>query len=237
MRRKKLRLIILIEAIIFILCISLAYGISKMSEDGKFKAANLSFSTDDENSRFLILVNKDNPLPDDYTVTLKTLNNGYSQVDEDIYDALSQMLSDGSEEGLSFCIASAYRSSEWQEEILAEDISTYMGQGMDYNSACEEALKQVMPPGYSEHETGLALDIVSADYQLLDDNQETTAENIWLRENCWKYGFILRYPADKEDITQISYESWHFRYVEEESAEYITGNGLCLEEYLETAEI
>ncbi len=102
MRRKKLRLIILIEAIIFILCISLAYGISKMAEDGKFKAGSLSASTDDENSRFLILVNKDNPLPDDYTVTLKTLNNGYSQVDEDIYDALSQMLSDGSEEGFPF---------------------------------------------------------------------------------------------------------------------------------------
>ncbi len=108
-----------------------------------------------------------------------------------------------------------------------------MAQGMDYDSVCGEALKQVMPPGYSEHETGLALDIVSADYQLLDDNQETTAENIWLRENCWKYGFILRYPADKEDITQISYESWHFRYVGEEAAEYITSNGICLEEYLD----
>ena len=108
-----------------------------------------------------------------------------------------------------------------------------MSKGMDYEEAYNEATRQVMPPGYSEHETGLALDIVAADYQLLDDAQENTEENRWLRENCWKYGFILRYPKDKEDITQIDYESWHFRYVGTEAAEYIMKNNITLEEYIE----
>ena len=165
--------------------------------------------------------------------TLKTLNNGYSQVDETIYDALKEMLTDGTNSGLNFCVASAYRSTSRQEEILNSDIEAYMSKGMDYEEAYDEATRQVMPPGYSEHETGLALDIVAADYQLLDDAQENTEENRWLRENCWKYGFILRYPKDKEDITQIDYESWHFRYVGTEAAEYIMKNNITLEEYIE----
>ena len=89
-----------------------------------------------------------------------------------------------------------------------------------------------MPPGCSEHETGLALDIVSLDNQRLEEAQEETPENIWLRENCWKYGFILRYPRGKEDITGIDYEPWHFRYVGHAAAEEITRLGLTLEEYL-----
>lgn len=229
-------MVIILEALIFLMCVAAAYGISKEIAVYRAPVTDISKTMSNpsvENSRYLVLVNKDNPLPEDYSVTLKTLNNGRSQVDETIYDALREMLTDGSNEGLNFCVASAYRSSERQEEILNADIQAYMAQGMDYGSAYDEAVKQVMPPGYSEHETGLALDIVAVDYQLLDENQETTKENIWLRENCWKYGFILRYPADKEDITQIAYESWHFRYVGKEAAEYITKNGICLEEYLE----
>ena len=87
-----------------------------------------------------------------------------------------------------------------------------------------------MPPDCSEHATGLALDIVALDYQLLDDGQERTAENKWLKENAWRYGFILRYPAGREDVTGIDYESWHFRYVGKEAAEYMYGQGLLLEE-------
>ena len=229
-------MVIILEALIFLMCVAAAYGISKEIAVYRAPVTDISKTMSNpsvENSRYLVLVNKDNPLPEDYSVTLKTLNNGRSQVDETIYDALREMLTDGSNEGLNFCVASAYRSSKRQEEILNADIQAYMAQGMDYGSAYDEAVKQVMPPGYSEHETGLALDIVAVDYQLLDENQETTEENIWLRENCWKYGFILRYPADKEDITQIAYESWHFRYVGKEAAEYITKNGICLEEYLE----
>lgn len=234
MRRRKRRLFIL-QVSAFVIC---AAALLKMpapaSADQVVRSVKTTLENPSvENSRYLTLVNKNNKLPDDYSVNLKTLNNGYSQVDETIYDALKEMLTDGTNSGLNFCVASAYRSTSRQEEILNSDIEAYMSKGMDYEEAYNEATRQVMPPGYSEHETGLALDIVAADYQLLDDAQENTEENRWLRENCWKYGFILRYPKDKEDITQIDYESWHFRYVGTEAAEYIMKNNITLEEYIE----
>ena len=87
-------------------------------------------------------------------------------------------------------------------------------------------------PGCSEHQTGLALDIVAAGYQILDEEQEDTAEQKWLMENSWKYGFILRYPSEKSDITGIGYEPWHSRYVGKAAAADIYRTGVCLEEYL-----
>ena len=94
------------------------------------------------------------------------------------------------------------------------------------------AARWVAKPGTSEHQTGLALDIVAASYQLLDEGQEDTAEQKWLMENSWKYGFILRYMKDKTDITGTSFEPWHYRYVGVEDAQKITAQGVCLEEYL-----
>ena len=88
-------------------------------------------------------------------------------------------------------------------------------------------------PGCSEHQTGLALDIVAAGYQILDEEQEDTAEQKWLMENSWKYGFILRYPSEKSDITGIGYEPWHYRYVGREAAREMTELDLCLEEYVD----
>lgn len=88
-------------------------------------------------------------------------------------------------------------------------------------------------PGTSEHHTGLALDIVSQNYQLLDEEQENTPEQQWLMHNSYKYGFILRYPNDKSKITGIHYEPWHYRYVGKEIAKEIYEQGICLEEYLE----
>ncbi|GFI61785.1 D-alanyl-D-alanine carboxypeptidase [Clostridiales bacterium] len=240
-RRKRQNLLILQAAFLAVFLVAFTYSkLSDISEPGnrksiktvEYETESTSVNNNNTNSRYLLLVNKDNKLPDDYDVDLKTLNNGRSQVDETIYSSLRDMLTDGSDQGLNFCVASAYRSRERQQEILDNDIDMYMSHGMDYEDAREEALKQVMPPGFSEHETGLALDIVSLDYQLLDENQEDTAENIWLRENCHKYGFILRYPKGKEDITGCSPESWHFRYVGREAAEYIMENGITLEEYI-----
>ena len=92
------------------------------------------------------------------------------------------------------------------------------------------------PPGTSEHQTGLALDIVAASYQLLDEGQEDTAEQQWLMANSWKYGFILRYPSEKSDITGIGYEPWHYRYVGRAAAAEIYHSGVCLEEFLGRAE-
>lgn len=91
-------------------------------------------------------------------------------------------------------------------------------------------------PGTSEHQTGLAVDLVASSYQVLDRKQEQTAEQKWLMEHCWEYGFILRYPSDKSAVTGIGYEPWHYRYVGRETSKAIQDSGLCLEEYLTALE-
>lgn len=181
----------------------------------------------------ILLVNKDHPLDDYYHPTLKKMRDYGVEVDESIYDALSDMLNAGKKEGLSFWIASGYRSPERQRELLDEDIETLIRQGYSYSKAYEEVVRETMPVGCSEHATGLCVDIVSKNYQILDSKQAKTQESKWLRENCAQYGFILRYPEGKEDITGVSYESWHFRYVGTAAAGEIMEQGITLEEYLE----
>lgn len=180
----------------------------------------------------ILLVNKENKLPDDYEVELLTLPDGVNQAAKEAYQPLCDMLKAGQKAGLSFEICSSYRDVERQEELFEEDLRALINQGYSYFQAYEEVAKETMPPGYSEHSTGLAFDIVALDYQMLDEGQVRTAENKWLQEHCAEYGFILRYPQGKEDITAISYESWHFRYVGVEAAEYIMEKGITLEEYL-----
>ena len=180
-----------------------------------------------------LLVNKSSYLPTDYSVALTTLKNG-QQVASVMYEDLRNMLFDGEEEeqGLSFLVASGYRSSEKQQQLLEEEIVKNAGVGMNEEEAREDALLTVAPAHYSEHETGLAVDIVAVTNQRLDETQESTPENIWLQENCYKYGFILRYPKGKEEVTGFSYESWHFRYVGKDVAKELYDRGITLEEYL-----
>ena len=173
----------------------------------------------------LLLVNADHPLPEGYSVTLKQLRNGH-QVDERIYPELQQMFDDARSEGIYPLINESFRTAERQQQILDQYVARYEGQGMSHDKALEKALTIVAVPGTSEHQLGLALDII-AEY-----DSDNTATWDWLRENCWRYGFILRYPADKEAVTGISYEPWHFRYVGVPAAQEITESGLCLEEYL-----
>lgn len=180
----------------------------------------------------LVLVNKDHALPADYPVNLHWLENKTVAVAEEMYGALRDMLTAGTEEGLSFVVASGYRSGEFQQQLLEEDIAASMERGLTYQQAYDKETRETMPPGYSEHETGLAVDIVALDYQILDEMQEMTAENVWLQENCSRFGFILRYPKGSEDATGIDYESWHFRYVGQEAAAEIMSRGITLEEYL-----
>ena len=182
---------------------------------------------------YLILVNKDNKLPDDYEVVLKKLPDGTNRAAEAAYQPLVDMLEAGRRTGLRFEICSSYRSVERQTELFDEDVDALMKKGYTYQAAYDEVARETMPPGYSEHSTGLAFDIVALDYQMLDAKQAKTEESKWLRKHCAEYGFILRYPDDKEDVTGISYESWHFRYVGEEAASVIMEKGITLEEYLE----
>lgn len=184
-----------------------------------------------EKNWFMTLVNANHPLAADYVPELKEIEPEKS-VDARIYDAAQEMLTAGREEGMQFYIASAYRSYEKQTEVYNGTMNDWMAQGRTPLEAYEETAKQVAVPGTSEHATGLALDITSGEYGELDEKQAETKEFKWLEENCWKYGFILRYPPEKSDITKIIYEPWHFRYVGKKAAKEITKQGVTLEEYL-----
>ena len=181
----------------------------------------------------IVLVNKSNKLPDDYTVSLKKLPDGTNYADMKAYDAMCSMLKDSRKEGIILEVCSSYRSVERQKELFEEDMRALVRKGYSYLDAYDEVARETMPPGYSEHSTGLAFDIVALDYQMLNEKQERTPENQWLREHCAEYGFILRYTEEKTDITGISPEPWHYRYVGEEVARYIMDNDLTLEEYWE----
>lgn len=179
----------------------------------------------------LLLVNAWHKLPEDYHVDLKTLANGL-QVDARIYDDLNAMLTDCREAGLEPIVCSAYRTEDTQTRLYRNKVSRLLSAGWSRDTVEQEAARWVAPPGTSEHQTGLALDIVSADYQLLDEQQAQTPEQQWLMAHCWEYGFVLRYPTDKCAATGIGYEPWHYRYVGKEAAREMQQKGLCLEEYL-----
>lgn len=179
----------------------------------------------------IIVVNKDNPLPDNHSIKTTTLKNGLS-VDERIYDDLTKMIEDGNKQGLSLIVCSAYRTIDKQEDLFNQEIAIWKSKGLTEEQAYNKAKTSVLPPGTSEHNLGLAVDICSYEHQTLDEDFENTPEGKWLRENCTDYGFILRYPKDKQDITNIIYEPWHFRYVGKEYAKEIEKLGICLEEYI-----
>ena len=179
----------------------------------------------------LLLVNPWNPLPEDYTFTRRELSGGHS-VDERCYPDLQAMMDACREEGLSPLICSSYRSQEKQESLFQNKVERLMGQGMNREEAETEAAKSVAVPGTSEHQLGLAVDIVDVNNQNLDKTQEDTAVQQWLMAHSWEYGFILRYPSGKSGLTGIIYEPWHYRYVGKDAAREIYEAGVCLEEYL-----
>lgn len=180
----------------------------------------------------MVLVNGDHPMEKGYVPELMELEKGLS-VDARIIDAAKEMLGDAKEAGLHIDICSAYRSVERQEQVFDESMKERVKDGMSYWDAFNETSLNVAIPGTSEHALGLALDLISNQYTELDERQEETAEAKWLKENCHKYGFILRYPPEKTNITGIIYEPWHYRYVGVEDAKKIMKLGITLEEYLQ----
>lgn len=180
----------------------------------------------------MVLVNGDHPMEEGYVPQLKELEEGLS-LDSRIIDAAKEMLADAKKAGLHIDICSAYRSVERQEQVFGESMKERVKDGMSYWDAFNETALNVAIPGTSEHALGLALDLISNQYTELDERQETTAEAKWLKENCHKYGFILRYPPEKTNVTGIIYEPWHYRYVGVEDATEIMKLGITLEEYLQ----
>jgi D-alanyl-D-alanine carboxypeptidase len=179
----------------------------------------------------LILVNPWNPIPENHSIALTELKNDQA-VDERCYPALQDMMDACRAEGLSPVICSSYRSMEKQKKLFKKQIDTMLAMGLSQAEAEQEAAKAVAIPGTSEHQLGLAVDIVDLNNQSLDESQEETGVQKWLLAHCWEYGFILRYPNDKSEITGIMYEPWHYRYVGKEIAMEIYRKGECLEEYL-----
>ena len=186
----------------------------------------------DHSAWYLKLVNPDNKIDSTQSIELETLKNGY-QCDKRIVDDLQQMMDDARAEGLNPIICSAYRSHERQIYLFNLEVESFKKQGYNEAEATKLAAKSAAVPGTSEHELGLSLDIVSASYQLLNDAQADTPEQKWLMANCYKYGFILRYPKEKESITKIMYEPWHYRYVGKEAAKIIYDEKICFEEFLD----
>lgn len=185
----------------------------------------------------LVLVNAEHAIKDSYDSSLRFICRGRLQASERLYSALSQMLSDAGEQGYHFWIASAYRSKERQQKLVDEDVAKAMGRGLSYQQALKETYQETMPAGHSEHQTGLALDILCSGNMAMDDSQKAEPGNRWLRKNCSHYGFILRYPEEKSDITGVSFEPWHFRYVGREAAEYMQEEGIVLEEFWDRMEV
>ena len=175
----------------------------------------------------LVVVNQWNELPEDYSVELTELSNG-QKVDSRIYPYLQEMFDAAREEGVYPVVREGYRTAEEQQEILEDRIQTYINQGYSRSRAERTAKEWVALPGTSEHQLGIAVD-VNADKTKCSNDEVYT----WLAENAYMYGFILRYPMGKQEITGTSYEPWHYRYVGESIAREIYERGICLEEYFD----
>ena len=182
----------------------------------------------------ILLVNPWNFLPEDYDPEIVDVEGWWWKSNAICYPALQEMLQACRDAGLTPYIASAYRTHADQIYLHNNKIQRLINEGYSEAEARELAGTVVAVPGTSEHELGLAFDLVDDSYRNLDEAQENTAVQKWLMENSWKYGFILRYPNDKSEITGIIYEPWHYRYVGKYEAQKIYESGLCLEEYLES---
>ncbi len=173
----------------------------------------------------LVLVNAETKLPDSFQPQITEAFD--KEMDERIVEPYTQMYTQALEDGISLWISSAYRSPEKQQELFEREVQQNLLSGLSEIEAQQKAEGAVQRPYYSEHNTGLAIDFngVTDDFKNDDAYQ-------WLLDHAQEYGFVLRYPEEKEDITGIMYEPWHFRYVGVENAIRMNELGLCLEEYV-----
>ena len=180
-----------------------------------------SYPDVDVTSWELMLANADHSIGE-YAPELEVIENN-QQFDTRAAGALREFMEAARAEGLSVYLSSAYRGYAEQNYLYQRKVAQ-VGEA--------QAKSIVAPPGTSEHQTGLAADITDRYYEVKNSELENTELYQWMSQHCHEYGFIVRYPKDKEDVTGIIYEPWHFRYVGVEAATYIMENGLCLEEFL-----
>ena len=183
----------------------------------------------------MVLVNHTNKMPDDYTFDTKECGSA-TAVNKTLQtvacDAFLEMQKAAAADGVTVWMQSGYRSVSYQTKLYERKTQYYRDKGYDEATAREKAAAIVNPPGYSEHNCGLAADLNSPEHTGLDEGFENTAAFRWLCEHAAEYGFILRYPQGAEDATEITYEPWHWRYVGPENAAKINASGLCFEDYI-----
>lgn len=192
-----------------------------------------------DNAWAMFLVNNQNPLPDNYDKKIKVkkvYSNGDRdfEFDERAADYLIDMFAAAKKEGINLTVNSSYRTIEYQQYNFDRSVQQRVNNGMSYEEAVIDTEKEVAYPGKSEHNAGLSADIFSDEYVSFDDDGfKNTKAYAWLMENAADYGFILRYPEEKEAETGIIYEPWHYRFVGVYYAHKVQESGLCLEEYFE----
>ena len=183
----------------------------------------------------MVLVNHTNKMPDDYTFETKECGSK-TAVNKTLQtaacDAFLEMQKAAAAENVTIWMRSGYRSVKYQTGLYERKTKYYTDQGYDLATAKEKAAAVVNPPGYSEHNCGLAADLNSPEHTGLDEGFENTTAFRWLCEHAADYGFILRYPKGAEAQTEITYEPWHWRYVGVENARKISASGLCFEDYI-----
>lgn len=176
----------------------------------------------------LMLINRSNPIPDDYQVGDLVELRGGQKVDRRIYPDLQAMFDAARADGVYPIVGSGFRTTEKQQQLMDDKIAAYRAEGHSEEEARRLAESWVAIPGTSEHQAGICTDINAAGGSG-STNEEVYA---WLRDHAHRFGFILRYPEDKTDITGTIYEPWHYRYVGIAAATEIYNGNLCLEEYL-----
>ena len=181
----------------------------------------------------MVLVNHTNKMPDDYTFTTKECGSATAvnkTLQTEAADAFLTMQAAAAKEGVTIWMQSGYRSVKYQEGLYNKKTQYYRNKGLSQSEALKKAATIVNPPGYSEHNCGLAADLNSPEHTGLDTGFEKTAAFRWLKAHAVEYGFILRYPKEAEAVTEITYEPWHWRYVGPENAALIDQSGLCFED-------
>lgn len=176
----------------------------------------------------LAIINTKYPLSDSYAPTLSNAISGSNiQLDSRVSERYAEMYAAAKLSGCVLTPYSGYHSYALQETNYNRKVNFYVNQGISAEEANQKASAQVLPAGCSEHNAGLAMDIVSASSDFIN-----TKEYKWLCENAYNYGFILRYPEDKTAITGMNFEPWHWRYVGTQAAKEMKEKNQCLEEYL-----
>lgn len=185
-----------------------------------------------EKTKLLTLVDREHPVEDDYNVEFTLLGEG-QMVDSRCVDDLEAMLEACRRAGGQPVVTASFRTWGAQERAWEEALDAMVRGGLSREQAEQRLERQTELPGYSEHQLGLAVDIEEQGSELEKAQQADTPTLRWLQENSWRYGFILRYPENKTEITGKDYRPWHYRYVGREAAQQIHELDLSLEEYIE----